>query len=273
MKWVGQAILYLGLYIIWSGTFGQPNARFGGIDWSIAVPFGLLGIAVLAAGAAITNSAMTKTQEEEDEISRTTLESPNPGTAFSLFLRPFDTTGKLKIEKAPGNLFSWEQYDRPGIDALERMLADAVADTARLIGLGTRGDVEFGPGTAGFVADWKSKVEQAAQSASYIFVVPSANEGTLWEIGLIKQRGYFAKSVFIMPPTVPPFKFDGVGEYKEVWKLARLACRSAHQIELPIYDSGGCMFLIDGSAVVRKEPFDGFTPRDVAKAINKLVQK
>ena len=280
MNWIGQGILYLGLYIVYSGTFGQQGARTSGMDWSIALPFILVGMAVVAAGFGISWAAMKSTQITLDTDASTRFKpnsSSNDSPArssgtFSLFLRPFDITGKLIIEKAPSNLFSWDQYDRPGTDALERMLADAVQPTSPLIGLGAHGDIEFGPGTAGFVPDWKNNIADAMKDAAYIFIVPSANEGTLWEVGEIKNRDYVHKTVFIMPPTVSPFKFIGDGDYKEFWEAARTACAREHQIELPRYKPEGSLFLIDGKSAVREAAFQGFTPRPVAKAINGLMR-
>src|SRR5688572_22869044 len=103
MKWIGQGILYFGLYIIFSATFGHPDFRTFGIDWSIALPFILGGLAVVAVGSAISMAAMKADQEGDDTSAKTILrDSPTEADdTFSLFLRPFDVTGKLRIEKPP----------------------------------------------------------------------------------------------------------------------------------------------------------------------------
>lgn len=274
MKWVGQAVVYLGLYIIWSGTFGQEDSRIRGIDWSIAIPSMLFGILILLAGAGLTTAAMKREQEEVDAATKSRFGAGGSGngTSFSLFLRPFDVMGKFAIERPPANLFAWEQYDRPGLDALERVLADALKPTAPLEGLDGRGDVDFGPGTAGVVSDWKASIEAAMKQAAYIFVVPSANKGTLWEIGEIKSRDYVNKAVFVMPPTVYPFKFVGIGRYEILWEAAREACAREHRIDIPTYKPEGCLFLIDGARSIREVAFRGIEPEKVAKTINELMQ-
>src|SRR5262249_13570850 len=150
---------------------------------------------------------------------------------FSLYLRPFDIEGKLLVEpqREYVSVFSWwGMVDRPGKDALERLLADAVKRTAPLVGLGSHGKIEFGFGSAGLAPDWKDRVSKIMETASYIFVVPSAHEGTLWELGEIKKKGYFDKSVFIMPRVDPPFQYSGAQDYKQVWDEARAACEREH---------------------------------------------
>src|SRR4051812_20893588 len=114
MNWIGQGILYLGLYIIYSATLGQQGFRTFGIDWSIAIPFSVVGLAVVAVGSAISRAAMKSTQTALDEDAGdqfkpkpSSIDDPEqPSGTFSLFLRPFDITSKLIIEKAPSNLFS-----------------------------------------------------------------------------------------------------------------------------------------------------------------------
>src|SRR5262249_27589061 len=164
--------------------------------------------------------------------------------------------------------------DRPGKDALERLLADAVKRTAPLVGLGSHGKIEFGFGSAGLAPDWKDRVSKIMETASYIFVVPSVHEGTLWELGEIKKKGYFDKSGFIMPRVDPPFQYSGAQDYKQVWDEARAACEREHGIDLPEYVSSGALFRFDEqSRVCRVEGSLEARPREVAKAINKLREE
>ena len=159
----------------------------------------VLGAIVIATGTMLIWVVERKTQGKLDLESRGVFRHPK-GKKFSLYLRPFETSGALLIGTATGNLFDFDEYDRPGAEALERLFADAFKRTAPLLGLGAHGDVEFGLGTAGFVTNWQKQIENAMAAATYILVVPSAKPGTLWEIGEIRARNFYFKSIFIMPP-------------------------------------------------------------------------
>lgn len=269
-KWVGWGITFLGMSLIYNSSIGRPPS-VARPDW----PELLVFFGVFATGLFISMSGMRSEQNAADDHAKGTFggwQRPDDGGPYSLFLRTFDLTGKMTLERPASNPFSWDQYDRPGKDALERLFADALARTAPLIGLGGHGDVELGPGLAGFIENWHERVENAMKHAAYIFVIPSANEGTLWEIGILKSQDYFEKTVFIMPPSVPPFKFTGDGQYKDFWEAARLTCASELHIELPPYREKGGIFLMKDRAPIRGKSFAGFDPRSVARTINSLMR-
>jgi hypothetical protein len=196
-----------------------------------------------------------------------------PERLFSLYLRQFDITGKVHVEKAPANLFSWEQYDRPGQDALERLCADAVRQTAPLIGLGDRGEIEYGFGSAGLIEDdWKEKISKVMTTAAYIFIIPSANAGTLWEIGEVKRKQLFWKTVVIMPPSSGAFSYAEEHGYKGVWEHASVACFREHGTKLPEYAASGALLRLDDiSSIWYRRDLDNPDPRAIAKAINELM--
>lgn len=268
MKWIGWGILWVGLELLFAATIGrQPS--FPSPSWSdcllIAGTMGV-GLSIVFADLHVEQKALNKTAEDRFR------EGARNGKPFSLFLRPFDVMSKWSMEKPYVMPFFWDQYDRPGNDALERILSDAVARTAPLIGLGVHGSGDFGPGEGGFVDGWRKRVEIAMNDAAYIFVVPAASAGTLWEIGVIRGRSYFHKTVFVMPPSIAPFKFNGDGEYKDLWEAARIACAEEHQMELPPYHEKGGLFLMNETRAIRGKAFKRFEPRDVAKRINSLIQ-
>ena len=268
-KWIGWGVVYIGLGLLFHATIGRQSSA-PSLSWRDY--FEIVGVTCL--GLYILFASLQSQQRTSDEEAKNTFAGgTGQGSApFSLFLRSFDITGKLKIERPASLPFMWDQYDRPGNDTLERLLADAVVRTAPLIGLGGHGDVEFGPGLAGFVEDWQGRVEKAMNEAAYVFIVPSANVGTLWEIGVLKNRGYLDRTIFVMPPSIPPFKFTGDGEYKDFWEAARIACANEHQMELPPYRPNGGLFQMGEKTATRGKPFVGFEPRDVAKTINKLIK-
>jgi hypothetical protein len=281
MRWLGYIVTLFGLYVTYAGTVAQYDYRWGSLnfDWRIAVVFSLVGGGIVTLGTFLTNQGLKTEQVAADRYANAVVGGednvPEQPYLFSLYLRPFDISGVFRIRPPPTDVFNWDQYDRPGDDALERLLADAVIRTAPLVGLGPRGDVEFGFGSAGFVADWKDKIRESMDAAAFVFVVPAANEGTLWEIGEIKSRSHFDKAIFIMPPTVAPFVCLSLRDYTCAWEGAREACARKHELRLPPYSPSGMLFQIaadsNGELGVVGVEFKGSSPRKVARSINKLL--
>jgi hypothetical protein len=275
MKWIGPALMLFGLNAALSG---------GGND-DLVVNLYVLTFAVIIffAGRAVTIGVFQDEQRKVDKRALAILGTPEiyDGQLFSLYLRPFDIGGKflnvgtysfIKLLLLGPVLSGWGLITRPGKDALERVLADAVERTAPLVGLGGHEAAELGPGSAGFMSDWKDRIPKVIKISSYIFIVPSAHEGTLWEIGEIKHKGHFHKAVFIMPRTDRPFKYSGTRDYKLVWDEARAACEREHGIDLPKYTSKGALFRFDEQMKVCQVELTKSSPREVAKAINRLFE-
>lgn len=271
MQVIGNALSLLGLYIIYA-VMNDPGHRIDGLNWGKIATNGTLGLIIGAIGMWLTTLALKSKQTQSDRASRAAFVAADKEmfSRCALFLRPFDISGKFQLKRRSSPI-DLDSLTRPGADALERFLAESFESTAKLVGLGGRGDVEFGLSGAGLVENWQERIEAAMSGAAYILIVPASNPGTLWEVGQIKSRGYFAKTVFIMPPSVYPFEFVGAKHYAQQWNEACVACEEAHGLQLPPYDENGQLFQFDAPSLTRRAvPFSTASPRSLARSINAL---
>lgn len=137
---------------------------------------------------------------------------------YSLYLRPFSSTGHVRIAIAsrvykrgvlagPGRTYdpelgSTELYKRYVTFAdFETELARVVEPLAPLIGLGRPGE-QIGAGRIESEhKDWRDKLALLAEHAMVIFLVPSTNAGTQWEMERIRDNARLLhKTVLFIPP-------------------------------------------------------------------------
>ncbi|GJD66708.1 hypothetical protein [Methylobacterium frigidaeris] len=274
MIWIGFIFIYLGLFSIYIVTFGPRRHE---ADISIFLQSVGIGIALLSIGVLVVRLALKSNQRKADARTVYTFEqiANMEHGSFSLFLRPFDISGIFVVRtESVLDLFAWNRYARPGIDALERVFADAYKPTSQLIGLGSRGELEFGLSTAGLVSEWQKKIQSGMDLAYHIILIPSANAGTLWEIGELKARNHFHKTILVMPPTCNPFIYKGAKRYAQIWAEAKEACREKYGIILPMYCDTGALFCIGAHYSCTKIiDFPIGSPRRVAKGINSLISQ
>jgi hypothetical protein len=264
MWWISRAIVVFGMNMVYQGSPLSHHDYF----W----PGIVLGAVVIAAGTGLIRKGEQTIQKTRDLGAQEIFKNPE-GKRFSLYLRPFETSGTFVIGTTTGKIFDFAEYDRPGAEALERLFADAFRRTAPLVGLGGHGDIEFGPGTAGFIPNWKEEIVKAMVATTYIIVVPSANLGTLWEIGEIRARNFYFKSIFIMPPDAKFRNMPGVPDYAEPWQAARTSCMREFGMLLPPYEAKGAIFQMKSDqelASINRCKFS--TPSDVVKSVNRLVK-
>jgi hypothetical protein len=276
MLFIGGSVIYLGLYFVWFGGEQILNHRFMFFDDEllIIIKYWLPGIALVFWGALCIRDVKIELQEVEDKSAKAIIESGGAHRGlFYLYLRPFDTTGKFHIAARAPNLFNTEQYKRPGQNSLERVCADALKKIAPLIGLGGRGEIECGPGSAGLVDDWRIKISQAMQTATFSFIIPSANEGTLWEFGEINSKQLFSKTIIIMPPSTGDFVFVGEDDYKTLWEAARTACSQRYGIDLPEYAARGALLPYDQRVFDWHRADISTNPKVMLRSINWLMSK
>ncbi len=161
---------------------------------------------------------------------------------FSLYLRPFVSTGLLRTRPRTRNYATpsglWQNADTE----LETLLADCLSDSAPLYALGKPGE-HVGAGR--LLLDesrWQEAVKRLSAAAPLIFVVPSHLVGTKWEIELIKDKQYFSKTIFIMPYAVEDVtrKLDVPGE----WQKTREAMNPLG-LTLPEFSKDGMFFTLD----------------------------
>jgi hypothetical protein len=182
-------------------------------------------------------------------------------TRYFVYLRAFETTGHLK----PPFFFSLSVLQRLHANELESFLALALESQGALLGLGLPGENVGAARIRVDDAEWKAAIERLLTHATGVLLLPSAHEGTRWEIAFLQQQGLLQKTVFIMPPRSR--RFD--------W---RARCQQAAEalgelrIALPAYSGRGLLFTVDASGqVADARPFSLFYKRSIRNSIQKLL--
>jgi hypothetical protein len=265
VKFIGNAIGYVGLYFIYMASFGNSG---DGIYW----PGLLLGGVVAMVGVGVTKIGLHARQDREDTKAQRTLRAGDL-KGHALYLRSFETDGKFEIKRDSGDIFDWDQFDRAGADSIERLMAGAFERSGLLIGAGGHGGAELGAAAGGYLEDWQPVVAKAIQTASWIVIIPSAQPGTLWEIGKLQDCGALGKTIFVMPPSADPISYSGPVPLSRLWASAREACEREYGMMLPAYDRYGALFRIDPRtrAVSGQTYFDVRSPGHLSDAINSLL--
>lgn len=273
MDLIGKGISYLGLFIIFSGTFGQRLSNPLFFSWNIAGISIAIGLGVLIAGIAIISNYEAEMQIiRNEEAKRAFYSDLAYGKDRSLYLRSFEIDGKFLLNKEYQNIFDWNGVERPGEDAIERILSDALIRTAPLFGLGNSSNNNIGFGNAGLSEDWKSDIVAAMEKSTYIFIVPSFREGILWEIGEILRRDYICKTVFVMPPTNHMIIFNSRNKFSEIWENTVASCKKEYGLIMPNYTESGAVFLFgEKMEVTSFTEFKSYTPMAVAKTVNNAL--
>ena len=115
-------------------------------------------------------------------------------------------------------------------------------------------------------ANWMADILILMKRAKAIFLVPSSQPGTLWEIETLKREGLLNKVIFIMPP-----RTKGEFDTKERWEAARQAMAS-HGLEAPEHLERGLLFEVgtDGK-VSNVEPLLLDSMRQVRKSMKRIM--
>ena len=175
------------------------------------------------------------------------ISSSNSHPAYTLYLRSFDTTGKLLeiLEKKTVLPFTYDDTD------LETYIACAVEPFAPLIALGMKKGEQIGAGR--IVSDssnWQKKLILLAKKAQLIFLIPFDSDGIKLEIQFIKNYNLFKKTIFIMPPQAVK-KMD----WEKRWEKVLNGVKDLG-FKLPAYNPQGMLFsMIDGNTLNCKDPF------------------
>lgn len=194
----------------------------------------------------------------------------------ALYLRPFRLDGKIP--------YSYEAQT-----TIENAIADFLGDNLPLYGLTAPLD-DFGQNTLkdeqakndvppqkdfiGFrdfpidaSTPWTAEVEVALSSCAPIFLVPSTDDGIMWEIKKIIEFGYLEKTIFVMPSTLVNGSFD----VKKFWANLQQKFKEDSGIVLPNYCHCGAWFVLGNDLVAEKVVADGahlkaiHTPGELAK--------
>jgi hypothetical protein len=242
------------------------------------VGIGAVGAALVTAGNSLSHSVAKDKKDILDEfaekvfsaLQRRISEGAECPYEFSLYLRPFDAFGWFSIPEVKQ---AYHHNERAGRDDLERIVSDALEKSFPVVGLGGSSDPEYlGPGSAGYSDDWRSLISAGIEQASLIFVVPSARDATLWEIGEIIRLNQLTKAIFVMPRIASPIIYKGPEPYPIIWERAQSACKRDHGLDLPHYNpSGGAFQFVARSHDCTFVAFNGMTPTKVARDLNKLI--
>jgi hypothetical protein len=132
--------------------------------------------------------------------------APAPYGAYSIWLRPFTSTGRCWViarstkagtRNQPARLTGY----RVVVADLETLLATIMEPIAPVIALGKSGE-QVGAGRADVPDDrWQEAFALLARSAHAIFLLPSTRSGTHWELDfLVREPALLDRTVFLVPP-------------------------------------------------------------------------
>jgi hypothetical protein len=179
--------------------------------------------------------------------------------AFSLYLRPFKTTGALDSNLI-GNVAGAGDMGNIQTD-FEAILASAFPAHRPLISLGRAGELLAThsttvttwpinrtwdiPGTGKVESaekDWVDTFSMLASQAEQFVIVPLNFDGTQREIEILRAHGLFSRCVFVMPPSMTDEQ-----NYAAAWRSVTPLLERAG-IDPPAYQSAGRLFFAeDGS--------------------------
>lgn len=90
--------------------------------------------------------------------------------------------------------------------------------------------------------EWKALIKEMMKEANWIFIVPSHNEGTSWEIKqLLSDDSLLAKTFFVHPPKLYGEKCDAYHNWQE---MTRKDLFEDHGLFLPPRDEQGVIFRV-----------------------------
>jgi hypothetical protein len=142
--------------------------------------------------------------------------APAPYGAYSIWLRPFTSTGRIWVvarstKAGSRSLPAGFTGHRVIVGDLETLLAEVMEPIAPVIGLGKSGE-QVGAGRADVPDDrWQEAFAMLARSAHAIFLLPSRRDGTHWEIDfLLREPALLHRTVFLVPPAFGSVKISGI---------------------------------------------------------------
>ena len=281
-KWIGTTtamglVFFAGGFLLMLPVMHIAMPSFDLLALKFAAAFGgsavvaLVGLGLTLLAAALRQRIFRRRQQKNDQIAdgimgdlRANAAAPVP--SFYLYLRAFETTGRLhiplflRLRKLSVGMTSLSTND------LESHLTDAIRKIGPLIALGHPGEA-FGAGRIDTDdSKWTADIRVLMARARGILLVPSHRPGTLWEIETLKSEGWLPRCIFIMPPRA-------VGELdtKQRWEVARQAL-ALHQLDAPEYQEHGLLFEVgpDGH-VSNVEPMLLTSGRQMRKSLERLL--
>lgn len=195
------------------------------------------------------------------------------GRPFTLYLRPFVTSGRIKVPN------DWPHFGQRMLLGdpwdMELALATVIGTDTPLVAIG---DVRGGVGAAKLTtsdADWQAHMRSLSEKARLILAVPLDRPSTMWEMEAIKgDRSLREKTVFVMPPSSRFFDFVFFFFRRSMaarWRRSARRLREKGMI-LPRYRHRGGFFLIGPDGKPSKlAGFRNFRPAYVDGMLDKLA--
>lgn len=167
----------------------------------LALGFVLVGIvgALLARGLVLLTDEPLKLLRNFSASELVELRDHPRSKRYSLFLPPFKITNKVGFRREPvaTSLFEVVFMDRR--EELEALLFEGFQRHGKLIGIG-RPREHLGAGRVLATDDtWQELIADLLPRAQWVILIPSTNEGTLWEVELLKRENHLANTVVILP--------------------------------------------------------------------------
>lgn len=216
-----------------------------GPDASSGLPLTLVVLVIGIAPYIWVNLYRAGWRKKQARLNQQIDELVTEGRPFTLYLRPFVTSGRIKVPN------DWPHFGQRMLLGdpwdIELALATVIGTDTPLVAIG---DTRDGFGAAKLTssnADWRSHMQRLAQKARLILAVPLDRPSTLWEIEEIKaNEALLEKSVFVMPPSSRFYDFLFILFRRSIAARWRTSARQlkAKGIVLPRYRHRGGMFLI-----------------------------
>lgn len=163
---------------------------------------------------------------------------------FVLYLRPFYTAGQLHFSNPDGSTIPLgykSVAEQKRID-VEQQLEKVFKRVMPFVAVGGGGR-SFGAGKVpSSDEEWQSTVRLLTRSATAIFVVPLAGEGTLWEVKWLRESRLIQRTVFVMPAA-------NEKRAQSEWTSAS-SILFGMGLSLPLYDTSGSLFTFDDEGKV-----------------------
>jgi hypothetical protein len=214
--------------------------------WAIVSAVVVTGIGLMA--KSVAKAHQQKIQYQRDRFPLQEVEflksfgSNPPPRDFRLFLRSFDTLGKLMVNNPNFSRSFSQQTAQPELLDFEFIIAQylKVGFQSNVYAIGRTGS-GFGPGTLHVPnSEWISNFELLAKASYSILVVPGSTAGSIWEIRWLKANFLLVKTVFIMPNSNCFREFNG----ERYWdRVTRATSRIG--IEMPVWEPRGGIFKLN----------------------------
>jgi hypothetical protein len=247
--------------------FNKLAYEVGGVGVLVLIGVGLISAAWLTRGAMLKIR-----QRRNDSIAAAIMQSlrTDPGTPrgdFFLYLRAFETTGRLNIPLYLHLQQFGASAGRLLTNDVESYVSSAIRRVAPLIALGRPGEADGAGRILSKDERWMADVLLLLKRCKAILVMPSHRPGTLWEIEAIKREGLLSKCVFMMPPRS---KKGGLDTH-ERWESARRGMAELG-LEAPEYEDSGMLFVLaPNGKVAEVEPILLGSKRQIRKSLRRLL--